>query len=179
VDNFLVAVGLVGLVGLTVVAPNSLVALEKPLDKFLSGREKKREAERIAKYLKQQKLVSVIKNNDDSYQIVLADKGEKRSKRASFERLAIPTTKWDKKWRIIMFDIPEKHKTTRDYISSHLRRIGFWQLQRSVFIYPYPVDEFAAILRDIFPELGRNLVYLVTDDIDQHNLLVKKFSKIL
>ncbi len=179
IDNLLMFVGLAGVAGLTIAAPNSLVALEKPIDKLLSGAEKRRQSRQIARYLKQQKLVSARPNDDGSYTVTLTEAGQSRSRRASLEEIEIPKGNWDKKWRIIMFDIPETHKTIRDYISRHLRLIGFKQLQRSVFIFPYPIDEFVAVLREEFPEISKYIIYLTADDLDAHNSLVKSFSSIL
>jgi phenylacetic acid degradation operon negative regulatory protein len=179
VDDLLITVSLAGAIGMMIVAPNSVTALEKSLDKLISGKEKRREAKRIARYLKQQKLVSVTENEDGSYQVSLSDKGKTRTTKARFEQLDVPRKNWDQKWRIIMFDIPEEHKTIRDYISRHLRMLGFKQLQRSVFIYPYPVDEFVALLREFFPEVEKHVIYLTVEDTDQHNTLVKQFASIL
>lgn len=179
IDSLLFTVALSGMVGLCIVAPTSLVALEKPLVRLLTSRTKKRDAKRIARYLKQQKLVKVTDNYDGSYQVALGDKGVARANRVQFERLEIPQRAWDKKWRIIMSDIPEQYKTNRDYISRHLRIIGFMQLQRSVFVYPYPVDDFVALLRELFPEIDRHVIYLTVEDIDKHNSLVRSFKNIL
>lgn len=179
IDDLLVAVATAGTIGLCVAAPNSVSALEKPLGKLLAERKHTKETRRLAYYLKQQKLVEVVPNDDGTYQVTLAEKGVSRTNRVRFERLAIPKSEWDMKWRVITFDIPEKHKSIRDYISKHLRLIGFKQLQRSVFIYPYPIDEFVAILRQQFPEIEDNVSYMLVEDIDQHNKLVKQFSSIL
>ncbi len=49
---------------------------------------------------------------------------------------------WDGKWRIALFDIPEKGRWQRDTIRWTLKCAGFRQLQKSVYITPYeiPVD---------------------------------------
>lgn len=52
-------------------------------------------------------------------------------------RLARPEG-WDRKWRLILFDIPEGKKKLREAFRYQLRRMGFAEFQRSVFIYPYP-----------------------------------------
>ncbi len=179
IDRLLDGLLMLGAVGLSIAAPNSLVALEKPLSKFLTGREKQREAARVAKYLKQQKLVTVSPQENGRYLVTISDKGASRARLVQLERLEIPKTEWDKKWRLVMFDIPEKHKTIRDYISKQLRLVGFKQLQRSVFIYPYPVDEFIALIKELFPEVENNFVYLTAEDLDHHNKLVNQFKPIL
>jgi DNA-binding transcriptional regulator PaaX len=75
--------------------------------------------------MQKQALVKITDNNDGSYQITLTKKGQTRSSRVRFEQLQIPEEKWDEKWRVFMFDIPEQYKTTRDYISRHMRQVGF------------------------------------------------------
>lgn len=179
IDNMLVAVALAGVVGLAVVAPNGVSALEKPLSRFIKRTKEQKELRKVSRYLQKINLVKVVDNHDGSYQITLTKKGQVRSSRVRFEQLQIPDEKWDQKWRVFMFDIPEKHKTTRDYISRHIRHIGFKQLQKSVFVYPYPVDEFVALVREMFPEVEKHISYMVAEELDQHNALVKQFKDIL
>jgi len=179
IDDLLITVALGGAVAMTIIAPNALIAIEKPLFKYLSGRDKRREARRIRRYIKQQKLIDVTEDNDGNYTLKLTDKGKTRMVRARFDRLTIPKQSWDKKWRIVMFDIPEPKKTERDFISHHLRLIGFKQLQKSVFVFPYPVDEFIALLNEIHPEIHMHVISMTVSNINNHNDLVHEFSKIL
>ena len=46
--------------------------------------------------------------------------------------------KWDRKWRMVIFDVPNKYKTARDALRKKLKEMGFYQLQKSVWVYPYP-----------------------------------------
>ena len=50
--------------------------------------------------------------------------------------------KWDKKWRIVFFDVPEKKRRYRDYLRTILRTAGFKEFQKSTWIFPYPVPKF-------------------------------------
>lgn len=178
IDNFLKSLVLVGALSITVMAPNAVVALEKPLMSLLKD-NKNQESKRIGRYLKRVRLVKVSANSDGSFTVTLTDKGKTRASKIRFECLSMPQQPWDKRWRIVMFDIPEKHKSTRDYISFHLKRIGFKQLQRSVFVYPHPVDDFIELVRELFPEAARHIIVLTTSEIDVHNSLVKTFAHIL
>lgn len=179
IDNLLLGIAVAGALAMTIIAPNAPRALEKPLLKLVGLKDKRKEARRIAKYIKQQKLVEVREQGQDEFRIILTDKGKKRVTKARFDSLKIPNTKWDQKWRVVMFDIPESEKPTRDYISLHLRRVGFKQIQKSVFVFPYSVDEFMAILREIFPSTSQQVVYMTVEETDNHNQLVKKFRHIL
>jgi phenylacetic acid degradation operon negative regulatory protein len=55
--------------------------------------------------------------------------------------------KWDKYWRMVIFDIPEQNRSTRDFLRYHLRRLGFVPWQRSVWITIFPIEkEVSALL---------------------------------
>lgn len=45
---------------------------------------------------------------------------------------------WDRKWRIVFFDIPESNRGARDQIRRLLKELGFRQLQLSVWVHPLP-----------------------------------------
>ena len=44
---------------------------------------------------------------------------------------------WDKKWRVAFFDIPEEHKTERDIFRKRILKLGFVQIQKSVYVHPF------------------------------------------
>lgn len=57
-----------------------------------------------------------------------------------------PPDEWDDKWRFIMFDIPIDFNTARDVLRRHLIAAGCFQLQQSVFVFPFPcINEIKAI----------------------------------
>lgn len=71
---------------------------------------------------------------------------------------------WDKKWRLVIFDVPEKIRGRRDFLRKELHSLGFHQLQKSVWASPYPMPpEFD----DIFSELslGNSFRVVVADKI--------------
>jgi len=45
----------------------------------------------------------------------------------------------DKKWQMIIFDIPEKYRKQRDHLRDNLKILGYKKLQQSVWISPYDV----------------------------------------
>src|SRR3989344_3005352 len=76
------------------------------------------------------------------------------------EKLKLPSKKkWDKKWRIVLFDIPEPKKKTRDALRRKLKKLGFLEFQKSVFIFPFPCrDEINFIIN--FFDIHDNVFYL-------------------
>jgi CRISPR-associated endonuclease Cas2 len=62
--------------------------------------------------------------------------------RYNLEKISLkPSTSWDKKWRIVLFDIPEKNKKARDVLRFHLKKMGFFEYQKSVFITPHNCEK--------------------------------------
>ncbi|MEX2007944.1 MAG: CRISPR-associated endonuclease Cas2 [Candidatus Spechtbacterales bacterium] len=57
---------------------------------------------------------------------------------------------WDKKWRLVMFDIPEDERYARDVLRDKLKRMGFFQIQQSVWAYPYPCGKEVDVLCEYF-----------------------------
>lgn len=57
------------------------------------------------------------------------------------DRYWISKKRWDRKLRIVIFDIPEKRKKWRDYLREQLLFLQFHQLQKSVYIGKYPLPE--------------------------------------
>lgn len=48
---------------------------------------------------------------------------------------------WDKKWRVVIFDIQEKEKAVRDSLRQKLTSLGFGKLQESVYVSPLKILE--------------------------------------
>ena len=59
-----------------------------------------------------------------------------------YRNLGIP---WDSKWRVVVFDVPQKFNRERDRLRSKLKVLGFYMIQKSVFVLPYPCQEEIAI----------------------------------
>jgi phenylacetic acid degradation operon negative regulatory protein len=56
--------------------------------------------------------------------------------------------RWDGRWRLVIYDVPEIHNIARNKIRRYLQNRGFGYLQNSVWITPHPVDEERALLAE-------------------------------
>ena len=61
---------------------------------------------------------------------------------------------WDGRWRIVVFDLPEKKRGLRNELRRQLRHAHFGCLQASVWISPDPMDEIRSGLRSTAPDCG-------------------------
>ena len=59
---------------------------------------------------------------------------------------------WDGKWRIVVFDLPEKKRGLRNELRRQLRRAHFGCLQGSVWIGPDSMEEICRGLRSLCPD---------------------------
>jgi phenylacetic acid degradation operon negative regulatory protein len=52
----------------------------------------------------------------------------------------------DKKWQMILFDIPENKRKIRDSFRKALQYLGYKNLQKSIWVCPYDVEKETKIL---------------------------------
>jgi CRISPR-associated endonuclease Cas2 len=83
--------------------------------------------------------------------------------------------KWDKKWRVIIFDIPETKRFDRDNIRQSLISIGFLRLQNSVWVYPYNCEDLINLLKT-YTETEKNVIYMIVDQIENDEEIKKYFG---
>lgn len=118
----------------------------------------------------------VITRNDHGVFIALSKEGKKLAGEAAIRRLQPATPpRWDEKWRIAMFDIPEEFKKERDGFARDLKRIGFAKIQKSVFAFPYPCFEELEILMD-FHDVRRFVRLVVAEALEYSRSLEKIFK---
>lgn len=119
--------------------------------------------------------LKILKFVQGDNRITLTEKGRRRNLWYKFKQIKpARSRKWDKKWRIVMFDISEPKKKTRDALRRKLKEIGFLEFQKSVFVYPYPCrDEINFIIN--FFEIAENVYYLEAP-ISPDDILRKHFQ---
>lgn len=82
--------------------------------------------------------------------------------------------RWDKRWRVVVFDIPEKRRGTRDRLRYTMRAAGFYRLQDSVWLYPHDCEDFVALLKTDL-RLGGSVLYMVVEKIENDSKLTEHF----
>ena len=83
--------------------------------------------------------------------------------------------KWDGKWRIIAFDVPEPYSTARRALSLKLRELGCYHYQNSVFVYPYDCEEEINFIRNYFG-FDSAIKYIVAEKLDDEKTLEEFFK---
>lgn len=102
--------------------------------------------------------------------------GEKKLREWERRNYQLPhPTLWDGKWRILIFDIPERKKRLRDRVRETLRAVGFVQLQQSVWVYPFDCEDFITLLKADF-KIGKDLLYLIVEGLENDRHLRTLFG---
>lgn len=126
--------------------------------------------------LKRKKLVEIEKYDNDKVEVKLTNKGKKRIREFSFDLLAIKKPKkWDEKWRIVIFDIPNRHKQAREALRNKIRELGLRQMQKSVWVYPYECEDEILFVAEVFEV--QKYVEIITAEKILHEGVIKKYFK--
>ena len=138
----------------------------------------KRALYRSIKKLYQSQLVDFKENQDGTASLVLTDKGKKRTLRYDIDNIKIKKPNcWDHLWRLVIFDIPEDEKKARNAFHSKLKDLGFYPMQKSVFVYPYDCQDEVYFIAELF-DIKPYVRFIVAKDIDISLHLKHKFGLI-
>ena len=98
----------------------------------------------LRRSLKNEEIIRIDKSGSSQYQ--MTKKGLNKVTKCC-PTLFLKQKKWDQKWRVVVFDIEETNRKTRDLLRNYLKYYGFGYLQKSVWISPYDVfDKFKNII---------------------------------
>ncbi|MEK9154243.1 MAG: CRISPR-associated endonuclease Cas2 [Patescibacteria group bacterium] len=158
-----------GLISLALVAPNVVGAMAK-LGMLPSPRQRdvvNRASNRLVK-------VGLMEWRDSKLRLTV--KGEKALRALTLQEFSrSKPRRWDKKWRVLIFDIPERRKELRMKLRSVLRQIGFVRLQDSVWVYPYDCEDLIALIKADF-HIGDDVLYMIVDSIERDHKLCRHFE---
>jgi DNA-binding transcriptional regulator PaaX len=177
IDALLRGLTVGGLTLTMLLLPGTLVAFDKPLQRYFDKLDKEareRELRKMVGYMRRQNLIA------DNYEhgLHITDKARKRLAKADLDNLQIPTPeKWDKTWRIVFYDIPEKRRDARQILSNKLYLLGLHQLQRSVWIHPFPCEEIIQAIASAYG-IDKYITYIEAKHINNQPALMKRFSKL-
>ncbi|HEY4515935.1 MAG TPA: hypothetical protein VJH67_01980 [Candidatus Paceibacterota bacterium] len=162
-------IAIAGVLSVALVAPNVMGALGK-LGLLPYKRQKEYIASSASKLVKR----GLIFYNGKSYQ--LTPQGESLLRRWQFVDFRLKKPKrWDQKWRVIIFDIPEKKRKARDDLTLLFRQAGILRLQNSVWIYPYDCEDIITLLKTDFG-IGKHLLYMIVDELENDKHLREEFG---
>lgn len=127
--------------------------------------------------LKRQGLIQIKKRGQQIY-ISLTEKGKRKAGMFQIDSLKVKKPKrWDGKWRVVIFDISELKKVHREAFRGKLKEIGFYQLQKSVWVHPWDCRAETDLLRDFFGLKEDELRLMVVENMG-NDKKIKEFFKL-
>lgn len=119
-------------------------------------------------------LVTFIEEDGKRYARI-TEKGE-RLLQMETERITIAKKrKWDRKWRVVIFDIPERRRSVRVRLKRFMEEYGFARLQDSVWIYPYDCEDLIALAKVDF-RIGADVLYMIVERLERDTYMREHFN---
>jgi len=164
-------VKLTGLVGVSLIAPNVLGEMKK-----MGFIIHPRQTESIKRSRDNLVEKGLLENKNGKIKITQG------GKRYLFRCLSLgdnkelnKNKKWDGKWRVLIFDIPESRRFDRDNIRHALVSIGFMRLQDSVWVYPYSCENIISLLKTETESEGY-VLYMIVEALENDEEIKKYFG---
>ncbi len=138
-----------------------LIYLSDPFRQFKIGTPYNPESfNRTIRRLEEEGLIRKSRKENKTH-LFLTAQGRNFIKKHREGAHGLPRT-WDKKWRLVVFDIPEKKRKLRNYFRRYLISLGFGKVQRSIWISPY---NYSVIIQNYAKKLGlSDYIFQITAD---------------
>jgi len=170
-----------GMITIAATSPFFLVNLARAFlrsKKYCKNEYDNHKVARAFERLKRNRLI-ILKEKQGKFIVELTEWGKRKIEEMKLDDLVIKKPSvWDKKWRIIIFDIPEKYyKRARNALRDKLRKLNFFQLQKSVWVMPYPCEKEIQFLCELF-DITR-FVNVITADKIYNDIILRKYFDLL
>ena len=149
--------------------------------KQFPGKYEKKRAARTIQRLQRNNLL-VVKKRGGEFVFGLTKEGRQEFKEIQrkenlLKNLQITKpARWDGKWRILLFDIPDQlHKQARDILRAKLKEWEFYPLQKSVWVCPWPCEKEIQLAAELYG-ISQYVNVVVAEKISEDTILRKHFG---
>ena len=165
------AIGGVILVAATI--PNA-ARLLKYFPGYKKGARFNYKAKTVLGRLAEKGLVVFIEKDGKRYARI-TEKGQCVLQMESERETSTKKRKWDGRWRVVIFDIPERRRSVRVRLRRFMQEYGFVRLQDSVWIYPYDCEDLIALAKANF-RIGADVLYMIVERLERDKHLREHFK---
>ena len=117
-----------------------------------------------------------FEERDDKRYARVTEVGEQMLELESLrEKSAKKPKRWDGRWRVVLFDIPERRRGVRNRLRLFMQEYGFVRLQDSVWIYPYDCEDLIALAKANF-RIGFDALYMIVERLERDKHLREHFT---
>lgn len=146
----------------------------KELENYKKEKEK-RKIYNAMLYLKQKKFVDITEKTNGMLVKINTRGYELLEFYESIGKMKLKKPKnWDRKFRLVIFDIPAKKQGARVALLQKLKDMGFYMLQKSIWAHPYDCINEVATLRKLF-EIEPYVKIMTTEAIEEEYKLLRYF----
>ena len=139
-------------------------------------RKNKRAVEKSIRYLHDRGYVVMSWLPDGKLKVEMTKQGGMITQQIDLDEMRISKpARWDRKWRVVVFDVPNTKSKHRLAFTQHLNNIGFRMIQKSVWVHPYPSHREVMILRKFYG-IESYVIYLETATVEDNELWREKFD---
>jgi len=125
--------------------------------------------------LRRQKLVEIVYEGDQTV-VKITKEGRFRALRYKLADMGVaPQKRWDGRWRVVVFDIPEKYKQMREIFRENLKTMHFYPLQKSVWVHAYPCFDEIEFLRQVY-HVGVDVTFMEVARLEDDTALRSFFE---
>lgn len=169
----LATVATVGILSIALIAPKALDQL-----KYLPGNKARFafRARTVAGRLVAKGYAMWI-NRDGKKYLRLTQAGQKivQFEKEKVALMARKGKRWDHRWRMVVFDVPERRRKVRRKLCAIMREVGFMRLQDSVWVYPYDCENLIVLLKADL-KIGKDVLYAIVETIEHDAPLRQHFE---
>ena len=139
-------------------------------------RKKIRQEWEIKRAIKDLQKMNYIKVSKNGKRVYLIEKGALEFLKFNLLRRK---PEWDRKWRVVIFDILEKKRGQRNFLRKQLKWLGFRELQKSVWVFPYDIKkELEELLTICDFDAQGDIRFLTVEKIEDDRDLKREFGLI-
>lgn len=139
--------------------------------------------------IKEEKIIKSLKNLEKREIINLVEEGDqvkvfiKNNNNPTILKYSIKALldlkkkikKWNGKWFMVFFDVPEIQRNKRNYLRNFLLKIGFYRYQKSVYLFPYECEKEIALIKKIV-EGAKYMKYIIAEKIEDKRKIKTFFN---
>lgn len=132
-------------------------------DYFRNKRLEKEKLLRDLRSLQSRELVDFRELPSGRIKITLTKQGRQKILLYDIDNIKLKTKdRWDGRWRLVIFDIPHQARAARDALRQKLNSLGFYHIQKSVFITPYKCEDEVDFICSVFDVRKHVLIFEIS-----------------
>lgn len=144
-----------------------IILINKIKNQSLSKKAAEKKVLRALKNLEKKEIIDLQEQND---KVIVYIKNKNHPKIIKYSIKSIlefkkKSKKWDGKWFLVFFDVPETQRNKRNYLRKFLIQLGFYQYQKSVYLFPYECEKEVELIKKIV-EGAKYMKYVIAEKIE-------------